>query len=124
MKYPEEARKLWQMYVPKSGQADTVQGELIRAIERLRDEAHRNGNMNWDSGHKILADFILDTLTASKIFSKDVKDEIKNDIQRIKEYKKPYMEDDLYDRLTDRVVEWSQEHKEPVPHIINPKLHR
>ena len=39
MKYAEEAKQLWQTYVPKSGQADTVQGELIRAIEKLQDEA-------------------------------------------------------------------------------------
>jgi hypothetical protein len=28
------------------GLADTVQGELLRAVEKLRDEAQRNGNVN------------------------------------------------------------------------------
>ena len=32
VKYFEEAKRLWHTYVPKSGQADTVQGELIRAV--------------------------------------------------------------------------------------------
>jgi hypothetical protein len=27
---------IWHDLVPKSGQADTVQGELLRAIEKLR----------------------------------------------------------------------------------------
>jgi hypothetical protein len=124
VKYFEEAKKLWQTYVPKSGQANTVQGELIRAISKLQDEAQRNGNINWDLGHVILADFILDTLTSSEGISKDAKKEVEKDIKRIKEYKKPYTSDDLYDRITDRIVEWSREHKEPIPHPNNPKLHR
>lgn len=32
MEYFNEAKFLWQNYVPKSGQAETIQGELIRAI--------------------------------------------------------------------------------------------
>jgi len=39
VKYFEEAKFLWKTYVPKKGQSETVQGELIRAIEKLRDEA-------------------------------------------------------------------------------------
>jgi len=50
MKYFEEAKQIWVNYVPKSGQSDTVEGELIRAIEKLRYEAQNNGNVNWDQG--------------------------------------------------------------------------
>jgi hypothetical protein len=42
VRYFEEARSLWQQYVPARGQAGTVQGELIRAVEKLRDEAQRD----------------------------------------------------------------------------------
>ncbi|MGA3598538.1 hypothetical protein [Lysinibacillus agricola] len=38
MKYFEEAKCIWGNYVSNSGQADTVEGELIRAIERLQCE--------------------------------------------------------------------------------------
>ena len=31
-KYPEEVKQLWQTYFPKSGQADTVQGELFSTV--------------------------------------------------------------------------------------------
>ena len=44
MKYYKETKYLWNTYVPKKGQALTVQGELVRAVEKLRDEAQRNGN--------------------------------------------------------------------------------
>jgi hypothetical protein len=59
MKYFNEAKFLWQNYVPKSGQAETIQGELIRAIVKLQDEAQRNGNGNWDQGFEIFCQFIL-----------------------------------------------------------------
>jgi hypothetical protein len=40
----------------------------MRAVETLRDEAHRNGNVNWDGGHVILATFVRDTLIVSGQF--------------------------------------------------------
>lgn len=58
MKYFEEAKEIWQKFVPESGQAETVQGELLRAVEKLRDEAIRNGNGNWDEGFEILLSYI------------------------------------------------------------------
>ena len=36
--------------MPKRGHARTFSGELLRAVEKLRDEAMRNGNANWDAG--------------------------------------------------------------------------
>jgi hypothetical protein len=54
VKYPQEARSLWRTSVPRSGQAATVQGELLQAVEKLRDEAQRNGNINWDGGYETL----------------------------------------------------------------------
>jgi len=58
MKYFEEAKFIWKNYVPKSGQADTVQGELLRVIEKLRYEAQDNGNINWDDGFEMFCHYI------------------------------------------------------------------
>jgi len=124
MKYAEEAKHLWQTYVPKSGQADTVRGELIRAVEKLRDEARRNGNINWDRGHEILCSFIRDTLCDSGVFDKVAVAEIKSDVARLEDYEHPHCDENLYDRLTDRIVEWSQKHPDPIPHEHNPDLRR
>jgi hypothetical protein len=43
--YSEIGKYIWKTYVPKSGQAETIQGELSRACEKLADEAQRNGNI-------------------------------------------------------------------------------
>ncbi len=51
--HANEFRALWQTLVTDSGQAPTVQGELIRAVGRMRDEAERNGNANWDEGYEL-----------------------------------------------------------------------
>lgn len=47
-KYFKECKRIWKKLVPKQGQADTVQGELLREVEKLRHEAWNNGNINWD----------------------------------------------------------------------------
>ncbi|AUC17136.1 hypothetical protein BTO06_15835 [Tenacibaculum sp. SZ-18] len=122
--YFEKAKFIWQNYVPKSGQAETVQGELLRAVEKLRDEAHRNGNINWDNGHEILGLYVKDTLINSNEFDQETVKQIKSDIQRLLIFEQPYLEDDIYDRLTDRIVDWFIKHPDPVSHELNPDLHR
>jgi hypothetical protein len=97
---------------------------LIRAVEKLRDEAHRNGNMNWDGGHEILAAFVRDTLVGSTVFDESACAEIRADVARLLDYERPDTSDEPFDRLTDRIVEWSRAHPEPVPRATNPKLHR
>ena len=124
MRYPDEAKALWQTYVPAQGQADSVQGELMRGIEKLRDEAQRNGNANWDSGHVVLADFIRDTLIPSGLFDEAATAEIQTDVTRLLDADRPETSDEPYDRLTDRIVEWARAHPDPVPHPPNPDLHR
>ncbi len=56
MQYFEEATRIWQTFVAKSGQAETVQGELLRAVEKLRDEATRIRIPNREA---VLPGFIL-----------------------------------------------------------------
>jgi hypothetical protein len=123
VRYFEEARTLWRTYVPKHGQAATVQGELIRAVEKLRGEAQRNGNVNWGDDHERLVDFVRHTLVGSGMFDAPSVAEIERDAQRLLDFDDPETEDGPYDRLTDRVVEWSRAHPEPVPRELDPALH-
>lgn len=122
--YFEKAAFLWQTYVPRTGQADTVQGELIRAVENLRDEAQRNGNANWDKGHIILARYIESTLLGSGIFTAQQNENILSDIGKLLDRTTLCLEDDIYDRLTKRVVDWYIAHPDPIAHHKNPALHR
>jgi hypothetical protein len=120
VKYPEEARSLWQASVPHSGQAATVQGELLRAVEKLRDEAQRNGNINWNDGHQALIAYLQDTLLGSALLDQAEAQEIETDLDRLSRYEYPESSDAPYDRLADRVIEWCRAHPKPLPHMPNP----
>lgn len=124
MKYFDEARTLWETSVPRSGQASTVQGELLRAVEKLRDEAQRNGNKNWDNGFEILLGYLRDNLLGSGLFDQAASQEIRDDLDRLSEFNDPETSDASFDRLSDNVIEWCRAHPEPVPHTHNPDLLR
>lgn len=128
---------IWRHLVPKSGQASTVQGELLRAVEKLRWEAQENGNINWDEGFVILMDFLEQTLSAHAAFADSERRVFMADLQRLRHFvsvdefddesdreNPPYVEDDLYDRLTGFVVAFARAYPEPLERELNPRLHR
>lgn len=114
--YHEQAKYIWKTYVPKSGVAETIQGELLRSIEKLRDEAQRNGNKNWNNitSHEQLALFIQKTLIDSGVFDVIAVEEIQKSIGRILNYKSPETSDDVYDFLVYRIVDWFAKNKTPI----------
>ncbi|MED4029202.1 hypothetical protein P4672_23420 [Priestia megaterium] len=125
MKYFDEAKELWLNYVPRNGQSDIVEGEVIRAIERLRCEAQGNGNANWDGGFEMLVLYILDVLNDPDVFSTAMLAEIKADVHTLlTSAEDPYLEDDVYDRLTDRVIEWHIAKGGPIKREKNSQLYR
>ena len=110
-------------FVPKSGQSDTVQGEMLRAVEKLRDEAIRNGNGNWDNGFEILLAYLERHLLDPAVYQPPTIISTKASLAQLKDFENPYLEDDLYDELGDRVVEYYRFHGSQ-PHPKNPELHR
>ena len=123
MLYFEEARRIWQDFVPKSGQADTVQGELLRAVEKLRDEAIRNGNGNWDEGFEILLSYLRRKLLDGAVYSEAVLANTEQLLSRLDDFEAPLLEDEPYDQLGDRVVEYFRYYgSQPKP--LNPQLRR
>jgi hypothetical protein len=53
--WQEQHRELWNLLVPSSGAAATVQGEVIRIAGRIADELERNGGVNWDDDYRRMA---------------------------------------------------------------------
>ncbi len=120
----ELGRWVWQNLVPKSGQSDTVQGELLRANEKLRDESHRNGNINWDEGFDILLNFLEATLCEKKRLFRDPSKFIRSDLNRLKNYEEPYVEDDLFDRIEAHIFTFCRRNQTLIPHETNDQLKR
>ncbi|MCI9167112.1 MAG: hypothetical protein HFH01_02785 [Dorea sp.] len=142
--YTEVCRYIWKNYVPEEGQADNLQGELLREIEKLRWEAQENGNINWDEDFAYFCDFISSTLSEQPIFSDAAKDEAVSIMARLKSYGEysrkvndgeipydeidmyriAYVEDDLYDIICDKIARLHMENPEPVPYEKNEAICR
>jgi len=111
--------ELWAKFVPESGQAATVQGELIRAVGRMNDEFLRNGYANWDQGYEILSSFALARLTDGT-FGSTTTDGVKSDIDAIQRYGRgeevTYEMEEAHERLCGAAVGWCVRHPEPLQH--------
>jgi hypothetical protein len=116
--YPEIAHKIWTEHVPKTGTAITVYGELLQAVENLRDEAQRHANAHYRRRHKRMAMFIRDTLIDSRLFDKTENDRIRTNTHRLMKGSRPYTNDDIYDHLVDKVCVYF---KEKPPRFMAPK---
>jgi hypothetical protein len=123
MVYFEEARAIWTQFVPRSGQAETVQGELLRAVEKLRDGAIRNGNGNWDQGFEILLAYLRSHLLDATVFSPETIRRTDAILARLRDHDDPLLDDAAYDELSDRVVDYHRHHGSR-PHTANPALLR
>lgn len=128
---------IWHNLVPRSGPANTIQGELLRAVEKLRWEAQENGNINWDEGFLILLDFLEQHLLRHPGFSDAERSVIQGDLARLRDFlpvdefddeadavRLPYIEDDLYDRLEAFVVAFARANPQCLPNPKNQRLHR
>ncbi len=121
--YERSAQDIWKKYVPKSGQSKFVVGELLRAVEKLRDEANRNGNGNFnDQCHLILINFLRDKLSDKDVFEINVIEKINEELNLLSIEKEPQTGDEIYDRLTERVIDWSLFYGEHIIHKKNPNL--
>lgn len=128
-RYQKEAAALWNELVPPSGQAETVQGELIRCVGRLSDECTRNGNINWSDGFVLMAEYLRRHL-CDGTFDQETSQDIAEDVDDVvaaadaPETVFNVEDEDTFDRLTDRVVEWCQRHPEPIAHVRDERLKR
>ena len=63
-RWEDQHDELWQLLVPSSGAASTVQGEVIRISGRIHIEMESNGGINWDAAYKRMADALLEHLAS------------------------------------------------------------
>jgi hypothetical protein len=122
--YPELVYKIWNEMVPREGPAPTVQGELLRSVEKLREEAQQHANAHYRKTHKRMAIFLRDTLVGSGIFDKREKERIRSVAGRLMKAGKPVVDDQLYDHLVDQVCVFYTRHPAPIPFVARPRALR
>lgn len=70
LEYESFVRTQWDKLVPKEGEAESVQGELVRSILRLEGEYWRNGMMNMGEGYyDSMVEYIKETLGTDESIS-------------------------------------------------------
>lgn len=62
---------LWELLIPSSGSAETVQGEVVRISGKIRDEIYRNGGGNWNTYFKKMLDTFLIHLQSGNTLSNE-----------------------------------------------------
>ena len=125
--WKKEHARLWKELVPPEGQADTLQGELIRIAGKLTDQAFRNGNMNWDADHERMWRFIGKKITDDSTFSAQDRELVHEKIEEIiRDEKYPNLSGDAspYYAVSEKVVDWCIAHPTPIPHSEDPTLKR
>jgi hypothetical protein len=106
LRYENDFRRIWKEHVPPSGQSNTVEGELVRAIEKLCDEALRNGNGNWDDGHERLLAYVRAKLLDPALFTPETLSQTAETLDLISDPDTPWLDPEPYDELIDRAIEY------------------
>jgi ankyrin repeat protein len=83
-RWEDQHRELWELLVPSSGAARTVQGEVVRIAGRIHDELERNGGINWDREYKRMADAFLVHLSSGKPLAESLLIEAREIVAKIK----------------------------------------
>lgn len=125
--WKKEHTRLWSELVPPQGQAETLQGELIRIAGKLTDQAFRNGNMNWDADHERMWRFIGAQISGDRIFSASERTQIQEKIEEIiRDQECPNLDGDRspYYFVSEKVVDWCMAHPTPIAHSEDPTLRR
>lgn len=117
-----ELRRVWAEHVPARGQALTVQGELLRCIARLDDEANRNGNINYSRGHTQMRNYVRSVLIDPSVFDAETLHRLDGYLSRIRKTGDALIGDDTaWEHLNNAVADWCLAHPEPIPREDDPK---
>ncbi|QXU43179.1 ankyrin repeat domain-containing protein [Pedobacter sp. D749] len=95
---------LWELLIPSSGSAETVQGEVVRIAGKIRDEIYRNGGGNWNTYFKKMLDSYLIYLKSENTLSNDEIEKATLLVQEIR--KSGDAETDELNFLCELAVKW------------------
>ena len=108
--WQQQYNELWNMLVPGTGKAKTIQGEMIRIVGRITQEILDNGGMNWDEDYREMLDALTEFLEKNDALEQELIEEAN---QIIKHVTASTSKKDLY-RLTEIVVNWVVANSEPM----------
>lgn len=111
--WEDQYEELWEMLIPSSGPAQTIQGEVIRITGRVRDELYRNGGANWDKDYRKMLNALPKHFASGAALSENELAEAKELASSIRA--RGDDEDSVTDRLCELAVQWVVKNPDPVP---------
>ena len=102
--WKEQYDELWELLIPSSGAAKTVQGEVIRITGRVQDELYRNGGVNWDRNYRNMLNSLPNHFASGTPLSEQELEETKELISNIRANGSD--EDAITERLCELAVSW------------------
>ena len=110
--WEKQYEALWQLLVPSTGAAQTVQGEVIRITGRIRAELYRNGGANWDRNYRKMLDALFVYFASGIPLSEYELSETKKLTSSI--HAKGDDDEQITDRLCELAVLWVSKNPDPV----------
>lgn len=110
-RWQDQYSELWELLVPASGTAETVQGETIRICGAISYEILDNGGINWCDRHEEMCKSLLNLLRHQDLSISDCHKEIENIVVKLIERNEN--EDDV-DRLVELVTGWVMSNRMPI----------
>ncbi len=108
--WQDQYNELWNMLVPGSGKAQTIQGEMIRIVGRVTHEILDNGGINWDDDYREMIHALNDFLKRNKVLEMELIEEANHLTKHITASTDKKA---LY-RLTEIIVKWVLANAEPL----------
>jgi hypothetical protein len=109
--WQKQHEELWNLLVPSSGHASTIQGELIRVSGRISNEIEGNGGANWDADFSKMADHFIQILKHGAELSPEEIEEASSIVKSIRKL------DGRSQRLAQLAVAWVV--KNPTPLFLD-----
>lgn len=109
--WQKQHQELWNILVPTSGHADTVQGEVIRIAGKISYEILDNGGMNWDQDFRKMIDAMKEYLRMGENLPKEEDTELDRIFATVR---KGEGEKEV-EHLTELSVAWVLLNPNPIP---------
>ena len=132
--FNDELSALWKKLVPKEGEAETIQGEIVRAIGRIKGDYYRNGFGNWHSYYYKLSQFLATHLIDESTFKPFTLSVLRADIRALNAYGNSVMAEGnfyesfrfslfettdvekAFERLDAAIAVWCKRHPKLIPY--------
>ena len=107
--WEERYEQAWELLVPSSGSATTVQGEVVRIAGKVNDELLRNAMGNWDREYRKMLNAISGYLQQGNSLSE-------SELTEVADIQKHILEDDGTgtQRLCELATLWVTKNPEPI----------